>query len=460
MRLFRLLAPFAVLLLVAAACGSNNNKSSNNKPAGNASGSAASAAAGTAAPAAGGKVIHLTMHYPVGVAGPLATIINNYVAEFHQQNPDIDVTPVYDGDYATTLAKCLQLVQAGTPPDTAILNAAAIYTLTDANAVMQLDDLIKQSGGDSFINDFFPAFLANSQLGGHTWSIPYQRSTMVMYYNKDAFKEAGLDPEKPPQTWDELVDDAQKLTKRDASGNVVRWGVGYGSDGAAYWEFQALPITFGKNVVDPDKGNVVYFNTPEAVKGLQLLYDFGRKYKVSPEGTVGWSTIPAEFDAGKYAIVFHSTGSLTAILKGANFPVGVAFIPKGVQYGSQTGGGNLYIFKGIPQDHVQAAWKFIQWMTSTERQAKWSIDTGYVAARKSSWDTQTMKEYIAKVPQVTVARDQLQYAQTELGTHQMAQVQQILSDAIGAALTGQDSVQGALDKAQQKAMDILKQYKN
>jgi len=424
-------------------------------------GNSASPSAQTSTPAAAStKPVALTFHYPVAAAGSITKIIEAYAADFTKANPNITVTPVYDGDYPTTLAKSLQLVQAQTPPDMAIINAAAVYSLTDANAVLPLDDLIKSNGGDAYLNDIQPAFLKNSQLGGHTWGIPFQRSTVVMYYNKDAFKEVGLDPEKPPQTWPDLVAAAQKLTKRDASGNVTRWGVGFPSDGTAYWQFQSLAIEAGQNVFQNDAGNKVYFNAPQTQKGLQFLLDLSKTEKVMPSGTVAWATLPAEFDAGKYGMAFHTTGSLTSILKGASFQVGVAFCPKDQQFGSPTGGGNFYLFKGTPADHQAASWKFIQFMTSPERQAQWGIDSGYVATRKSAFDTPAMKTYAQQAPQVLVARDQLQYAQNELGTHQMAEVQQILTNAIQAAVTAQDTVQGALDKAQSQAEKILSQYKN
>src|SRR5579864_513116 len=103
------------------------------------------------AAAAGGAPVEISLHYPVGVSGPLAKIIDGYMAQFNQENPSIKVTPVYDGDYAAVAAKVLQLQQAGTPADVGIVNAAAIYLLTDADAVIPLDDLIAQNGGDAYI---------------------------------------------------------------------------------------------------------------------------------------------------------------------------------------------------------------------------------------------------------------------------------------------------------------------
>src|SRR5581483_10260774 len=411
------------------------------------------------APPATGKTVEISLHYPVGVSGPLAKIIEGYMTEFSKQNPDVKVTPVFDGDYVSTIAKVLQLAQAGTPADVAIVNAAGIYSMLDADAVIPLDDLIAKSGGDSMTKDFFPAFMQNSQQGGKTWSLPWQRSTLVMYYNRDMFRQAGL-PDKAPQAWDELIQDGQKLTQKDAGGKVTRYGVAFPSSGTAYWEFQALAIASGQNVFDNNAGNKVFFNAPASVQALQFLVDLNKKYQVSPAGAVSWDDLPTQFAAGQLGIIFHSTGSLTNILKNSKFDVGVGFIPKNQQFGSPTGGGNLYIMKGIPADHQAAAWKLIQWMTSPERQAQWSIDSGYVAARQSSYDTPVLKDYTAKTPQALVARDQLQYAQNELGTHQMSEVQKILSDAVQAGVTGQSAPKDALEAAQQKAAAILGQYKN
>ena len=414
--------------------------------------------AASAAPA--GKAVELNFYYPVGVSGPLAKIVDGLTHTFTQQNPSIKVTPIYSGDYVSTFNKVQQQVQAGAPPDVAIINAAAIYSLTDTKAILQLDDLIKTSGGSAYINDFFPAFLMNSQPHGQTWGIPFQRSTLISYYNKDLFQKGGLDPNAPPKSWAELVDMGKKLTQKDSSGKVTAYGVGFPSDGTSYWEFQALAIEAGQNVFKNDVGNVVYFNAQPTIDALQFLIDLSHKDGVMQPGTVSWGTLPTDFDASKVGVIYHSTGSLTSILTGAKFQVGAANCPAGKQFGTPTGGGNLYMFKDSAADHKTAAWQFVQWMSTPEREVEWTIATGYVAPRKSAWETAAMKAYIAKAPQVTVARDQLQYAQNELGTHNMAEVQAILSNAIQAGLTGQQTPKVALDSAQAQAEKILAAYKD
>jgi sn-glycerol 3-phosphate transport system substrate-binding protein len=159
-------------------------------------------------------------------------------------------------------------------------------------------------------------------------------------------------------------------------------------------------------------------------------------------------------------MLWHTTGSLTSILKDAKFPVGVGFLPGLKQNGAPTGGGNFYVFKKTPPDKQQAAWKFIQFMASPEIQARWTVDTGYIAARKSAWDTATLKDYAVKAPQVLVAREQLPFAGKELSTHQGPQLQQLLGNQVQAALTGKKSAQQAIEDAQKDADKILAQFKD
>ena len=126
--------------------------------------------------------------------------------------------------------------------------------------------------------------MANGQIDGKTWSIPFQRSTIVLYWNKDAFKEAGLDPEKAPASWDEMVAMGKKLVKKDARGNMTRWGVEIPTTGYAYWMLQALAIENGQKLMN-EAGNEVYLTAPKTVAALDYWVDLSRKDNVMPTGT-------------------------------------------------------------------------------------------------------------------------------------------------------------------------------
>ncbi len=402
----------------------------------------------TAPTAAKEEKVELSFYYPIAVGGPLTATIEGMAQEFTKQNPNITVKPVYTGSYADTAVKTQAGVQGKNPPDVAVLQATELFSLLDMNAIIPLDEFIAKEGGDKYLSDFYPAFMANSQTGGKTYSIPFQRSTIVLYYNKDLFKAAGLDPNKAPQTWDEMKEYAKKLTKDGT------WGLEIPASGFAYWMMQTFALQNGKNLMTED-GKKVMFNTPENIEGLQYWSDLAKKEKAIPQGVTEWGTVPSDFLEGKTAMMYHTTGNLTNIKKNAKFNFGVSFLPKNKSFGSPTGGGNFYIFKDIDKKKQDAAWKFIKFMTETERAAQWSIDTGYVAVKKSAYETDTMKKYAAEFPAALVARDQLQYAAAELSTHNNGKVVKALSDQVQAVLIGSLPPAEALQKAQEEADKAL-----
>ncbi|MGA8421598.1 MAG: extracellular solute-binding protein, partial [Pseudolabrys sp.] len=188
--------------------------------------------------------VELSFYYPVAVGGPITKTIDGYAADFEKENPGIKIKAIYAGTYQDTLVKALTAFKSGEPPDVAVLLSTDMFTLIDEDAVMPFDPLLQSDADKAWAKSFYPAFMENSQTGGKTWGIPFQRSTIVMYWNKDAFKAAGLNPDKAPDNWDELVAYGQKLTKRDGS-NVSQWGVEIPSTGFPYWLFQGLTTANG-----------------------------------------------------------------------------------------------------------------------------------------------------------------------------------------------------------------------
>jgi len=402
--------------------------------------------------------VEVPFYYPVAVGGPITKIIDGYAADFEKENPGIKLRPIYSGSYQESIAKALTAVKSGEPPVTSILLSTDMFTLIDEDAIVPFDDLIKTREDRDWLKSFYPAFMENSQTGGKTWGIPFQRSTIVLYYNKDLFKEAGLDPNKPPATWHEMTEYAQKLTKRDASGRVTQWGVQIPSSGFPYWLFQGLAIENGANLMN-QAGTEVYYDKPAVIEALQYWVDLVNKYKVHPPGIVEWGTTPKDFFERKVAMIWTTTGNLTNVKNNAKFDFGVAMLPANKQRGSPTGGGNFYLFKKSTPQQREAAFKFIKWATSPERAAQWGIDTGYVGVRKDAWDTSVMKQYVAGFPAAAVARDQLPYAKAELSTHDNQRVTKALNDGLQAALTGTKKPDQAMKDAQREADRILKAYK-
>jgi sn-glycerol 3-phosphate transport system substrate-binding protein len=410
----------------------------------------------------GGTVAHaaveLNMYYPVAVGGPIPKFIDDTIAEFEKANPDIKVKAVYAGNYDDTRVKALAAVKANQPVQLSVLFSIDVFELIDQDVIVPFDDFATSAEDKQWLASFYPALMANSIVKGKTWGIPFQRSTIVLYHNKDIFKEVGLDPNKPPATWDEMVAAAQKLTKKDASGNVTRWGVQIPSTGYAYWMFQALCIQNGQELMNQD-GNKTNFDHPDVVEALQFWRDLAAKHKVMPDGTIDWGTLRQKFLEGATAMMWHTTGNLTAVKEGAKFDFGVSMLPAKKRRGSPTGGGNFYIFKKASPEERKAALKFIKFMTAPELTARWSIATGYVATRPDAYKTPTLEKYVAEFPAAAVARDQFQYAVAEFATHENARNKKFLDDAIQSVVTGAKPPKEALTAAQQQAERVLKDYR-
>lgn len=400
------------------------------------------------------KVVKLNFYFPIDAAGPLAKLMSDMTADFNKSHPDISVTPVYAGSYNETQAKAVAAYKAGTPPDVAVLLSTALYQLKDLDVIQPLDSYVSgDSDGQAYMSDFFPGLLMNAKDGNTLWSIPFQRSTPVLYYNKDAFTKAGLDPNQPPKTWDELVADAKKLTVKDSNGNVTQWGIEVPT---YYWDIQGLILESGGDLANAD-GTKVNFNSPTTIDVLKWLVGL-QQQGVMPKAAMPWANMSADFTSGRAAMIFHSTGSLVGFKSGTNFGLGVAFMPANKSYGVPTGGGDLYMFKGIPADHQKAAWTFIRWMTDPAQAARWSIGSGYIAVRQSAWDLPEMKDYVAKTPEAVVGRDQLQYASKEFATHQLTQLWKIMDDNFSAVMTGTMTPEAAMQKAQQQADTELQPF--
>lgn len=398
--------------------------------------------------------VTLQMYYPIAVGGKITATVDALVADFEKTHPDITIKPVYTGDYATTVTKALTAFRGGNPPQLAVIGDIEVYSLKDAGAIIPVSDLASDASGKQWINGFYPAFIRH--IDGKVWSIPFQRSTVVLYWNKDAFKRAGLDPESPPQNWQQVEDYGRKLVVREGKA-VSQWGIELPSTPTGYWVLQAIAATNGGRP-DNNQGTAVTFNTPQYQQALTWMYDLSHKYSISPPGAINWGTTPQDFLEGKTAMMVTTTGNLGTVRSQARFPFGVAMLPEKTERGSPTGGGNLYLFNGATPAQQQAALSFMRWVSAPEQAARWSIATGYVATSPAAWQTPAMKAYVEQFPQALVARDQLKYSQPELSTYNSVQIQQLLNHAVEAVVTGTRTAPQALGGAQQQADRLLKRY--
>jgi sn-glycerol 3-phosphate transport system substrate-binding protein len=406
--------------------------------------------------AGGASAVDLQFFFPVAVGGKAAETIEELTNEYAAANPGVNIDAVYAGSYQDTVTKTLTAVRGGTPPQLAVILSVDMFTLIEEDAIVSFDEVSK--GDTGWLKAFYPSFMENSQTGGKTYGIPFQRSTPVLYWNKEAFAEAGLDPNTPPANWEEMVEFGKKLTKKDANGNVTQWGVRIPSSGFPYWLFQGF-TTQNDVILANSDGNMTNFDDPKVVEALDFMIDLSKEHGVMQPGIIEWGATPKAFFEGQTAMMWTTTGNLTNVRDNAPFDFGVAMLPAHQRRGAPTGGGNFYIFKDSTDEQKAASLDFIKWISAPEQAARWTIATGYVAPRPDAWETDLMKKYVADFPAALVARDQLEHAVAELSTYQNQRITTIFNDALEAAITGKSTPEEALKEAQMQADRILKAYR-
>ena len=394
----------------------------------------------------------LTMYYPIAVGGPLTKVVDGMVDEFEAKNPDVKVNAIYSGNYDDTRVRALSALKSGEPAQLAVLFSIDAYDLIEQEIIAPFDEVVTDDEGKAWLKSFYPALMANSEIEGHVWGIPFQRSTIVAYYNKDMFRAAGLDPETPPATWDDMVKAGKALTRDGAYGLMIP------STGYPYWMFQALAIQNGKELMSRD-GLKTYYDDPKVVEALEFWRSLSAEQGIMPSGTIEWGTLRQAFLEGQTAMMWHTTGNLTAVKEGAKFDFGVSVLPGNERAGSPTGGGNFYLFKDTTDEERAAALKLIRFMTAPEQAAAWSIATGYMGVSPASYETEALKAYGKEFPPALVARDQLKDAVAEFSTFETSRVRDGLNNPNQATLTGTKDAKTALGEAQEAAERLLKAYR-
>ncbi len=403
----------------------------------------------------------IDMFFPVPVQGKLALEMQKLIGRFNKEHPEIHVTPVYTGTYDDTNLKTRAAIQAGHPPAVAIMSANFIREYVINKDIVMLDPLIGKDGKTpaQFMQQFWPALRENAMDQGHVYGVPFQNSTALLYYNTDAFKEAGLDPDKPPVTWQDWVDDARKLVKNEG-GRTTRWGLMIpGVYDYLGWITSTLDMSNGGQYYNTAYGGEVYYNTPTMIGTLRFMDDLVHKWKVMPEGVTDANAVTAAFFSGRAGMIVLSTGALSFVREGMKLPYKVAFMPRNLMNAAPVGGGSLMIPKGNSPERQAASWVLIKWLTSPEIAGYWSRFTGYFAPNKAAYDLPDMKKYLEEHPDAKVALEQLNlYGRSWFATYDTVGVRKALEDQVQAMLSGKVKPEDAAAKAQAAADALMKPY--
>lgn len=419
--------------------------------------SAAAALHGTAR-AAG--VTEIEMFFPVPVQGMLANKMRELIERFNKQHAGIKVTPAYTGSYDDTNLKTRAAIKAGRPPGAVIMSANFVREYVINNDADSFDPLIRKDGAtpEAYMERFWPALRPNAVIGGRVFGIPFQNSTPLLYYNVAAFKEAGLDPEKPPATWAEWLAAAKALTKR-SGGQTQRWGLMFpGTYDYCGWITSGLVMSNGGQYFNHDYGGEVFYDAPTSLGALMLIDKLVNGQKAMPPGVTDAKTCSSAFFAGRTAMIVLSTGALSFVRRTMKTPYNVAFMPKNVRNAAPIGGASLILPKGNSPERQAAAWTLVNWLTSPEIAGEWSRFTGYFAPRKAAYALPEMKAYLAKYPDAAVALKQLKYAVPWFDTYSTIAVREAMENQVQAILSAKTTPEAAIKMAQQNADKLLRPY--
>ncbi|NTV04731.1 ABC transporter substrate-binding protein, partial [bacterium] len=361
-----------------------------------------------------------------GLTGANGNVVRTLVNTYNSSQSKYYVEAIQQPDYDATITKFNTSLAGGDLPNVVQIYDIGTQRMIDTKRIVPVQDFIDKEGL-TLVDDLEPAVARYYTIGGKLYSLPFNSSAPVMYYDRNAFKEVGLDPDKQIWTYDELLDAAQKLTKKDDSGKVVRSGIVF----TLYsWIFEQELATQGALLAEPNNGRetraqTLVFNNEAGVKWLSFLkqlVDEGTGLNVGRDsGTTNGSVRDSAFVKGEAAITFNSIAALRSYInntKDGKVDVGVAYLPRpaDAKGGVIIGGASLWITdQGTPEQQA-GAWDFVKWTTSPEVQASWSSSTGYYPIRLAAYDVQEMKDTLAKYPQFGVAVEQLRATEASFAT--------------------------------------------
>jgi sn-glycerol 3-phosphate transport system substrate-binding protein len=357
-------------------------------------------------------------------------------AKFNDSQKDVKIDMQVQGSYEETANKLTAALSAKQAPDMVLLSDVWWFKFVRAKALTPLADLIAgEKGIDA--NDFVQSLWGEGLVKGTQHWIPFGRSTPLFYYNKTMFKAAGI--EKAPETWQQLVDLAPKLIKKDGENIKVAAFSHVDDSNSSYfaWLFQCIAWQFGGGYSD-SKLTKYMFLEPDTIRAAQFVADSVNKGKWA----IVSKDVQKDFISGLTASAMMSTGSLGGVLNDAKFDVGTAFLPMEKQFGCCTGGSGLAIPVTTSKEKAQAAMKYIAYATGNDGGAYWAQNSGYMPVRKSTAETQAYKDFFAKNPQFKTAVDQLPKTRPQdAARNYVPGGDNIIGKALGRIVVGKENVE-------------------
>lgn len=319
------------------------------------------------------------------------------VDEYNEQSDDYHMNAIYQGDYEDTMTK---IRAAGEDDAPALLMASGTPRkyLSEQDFVVPVQEFIDDEDYDT--SDFNEGVISRYTIDDKLYSMPFSASNAIMYYNKDMFEEAGLDPEDPPTTFEEYEEVGKQI--KDETGNIA-----FSFGGLPGWYFEELLTNQGAQFFDNENG---YEDTPtETLVGEeegQEIFDWvSRMVDDGSYKYYGGDGVEGPFLSEDLAMHFSSSAGIRENVDDAPFEVGTAPfpVPEGTDpVGAQVGGNSMYITDKVPEEDREGAFEFLKHLSSPEVQAEWSSMTGYVPINDEAKDEEELQETMEEYPQFEV----------------------------------------------------------
>jgi sn-glycerol 3-phosphate transport system substrate-binding protein len=403
-----------------------------------------------------------------GLGGNLGNVVRQTANKFNQSQSKYYIEPVFQASYDDTINKINTALAGGELPNVVQIFDAGTQRMIDSKRIRPVQDLLKADGMLDLMDDLEPAVRSYYTVGGTMYSMPFNSSTAMTYINKKMFREAGLDADKTIWTYNELLDAAKKLTKKEGDAIKVA-GLAFNPSG---WFMEQQHAVHDQLMAEPDNGRKeratkYVFNGETGVKWFEFL----KQMLTDGSGVNYGSGNPqAAFVTGQAAIHFDSIASLRGISSSAEktgVEVGVAYMPRrdGAKVGRTIiGGASLWLTDAGSKEQQDGGWAFLKFASQTDTQGWWSSNTGYYPVRQSSYDTADMKQALEKYPQFKVAIEQIRSAPESVfnsgvisGT--FVPMRQEVQKAMDEFWSGKvASAKAALDAAAAKTNEQLEEY--